>query len=444
MGRVFWATEPVGLMTEKRATRDTFSFMRGNILVLTATRVLGMFCRRMVFPYASLYILALGGDSTQIGFINSLRPLAGLVMFPLAGYITDRAGRVRLIALSGYFSGAVMLLYVFAPSWEWLALGTLLQGFMVFQFPPTSAIIADSLTPENRGMGIATMNTVATGLAMFSPYIAGALLEIYDVDSGMRVLYGLLVAASVVSATINLRFLRETSRVEEELDLSNLTETLRDVYGGIPSTLRRLPRSIKALSAVTILGFMANGVSSPFWVVYAVERIGLSSVEWGFILLVEAALKTLLYIPAGALVDRYGRARCINASLLLSLVSIPVFVLSSRFIEVLLIRMAIAVISALFIPASSALMADTVPREMRGRVMAAIGRGSVMVGAAGGGTGGPGMGFVVTLPVMVASIAGGYLYAVNPAYPWVFVLATIIAQLMVSALYIRDPVAAEV
>ncbi len=40
-----------------------------------------------------------------------------------------------------------------------------------------------------------------------------------------------------------------------------------------------------------------------------------------------------------------------------------------------------------------------------------------MLGAASGGTGGPGMGFLVTLPVMLGSIAGGYLYGHNPAFP---------------------------
>jgi MFS family permease len=425
--------------------RGVFGFMKGNILVLTLTQVLGRFFRSMVMPYASLYILALGGEPAQIGVINSLRPLAGLMMFPLAGYLTDRAGRVRLIALAGYLSGATMLLYVLAPSWEWIALAALLQGFMTLQFPPTSAIIADSLEPSSRGTGIATMNTVASILAMFSPYIAGTVIEIYGTAFGMRILYGLLAAAIVVSATINLRFLRETSTKKgEKISLSDVSKIFRDVYGGIPSMLAGLPRSVKALGVVLILLFMSNGIASPFWVVYAVERIGLSSVEWGLILLVEAALKTLLYIPAGMLVDRFSRTRSLLASLLLSMVSVPLFVYSTRFVDVLLIRMVVAVATVFFIPASSALMADTVPRDVRGSVMAAFGRGTVMLGAAGGGTGGPGMGFFITIPVMIASIAGGLLYSANPAYPWFFVLASTAASIVTTALFIRDPAKAEV
>ncbi len=424
--------------------RRRFSFMKGNIAVLTVTQVMGRFFRSMVMPYASLYVLALGGESSQIGVINSLRPLAGLVMFPLAGYFTDRAGRKKLIALAGYLSAATMMLYVFAPSWEWIALAAFLQGFMVFMFPPTSAIIADSLAPENRGIGVATMNTLASVLGMFSPYIAAILIQIYGTAPGMRILYALLAGAIAAGATINLRFLKETVSEGDKVPSLTVTQIFRDVYGGIPSMLRQLPVSVRALGIVVILSFMANGVATSFWVIYAVEEIGLSTVDWGLILFIEAALKTIIYIPAGVLVDRYGRARSLMASLLFSLVSIPMFILAGGFYQVLAIRLAVGVANVLFIPACSALMADSVPRDIRGRVMAALGRGTVLVGATGGGTGGPGMGFLITVPVMVASLAGGVLYAANPVYPWFFFLFTILASIAVAGLYVRDPKTAEI
>jgi MFS family permease len=424
--------------------RDGLKFMNGNILVLTVTQVLGMFCRSMVFPYASLYVLALGGEPAQIGLINSLKPLAGLIMFPIAGYIADRAGRVKLIALGGYLSGSILLLYVLAPSWEVIALAGLLQGFVVFQFPPTSAIIADSLSPHNRGKGIATMNTISGALAIFSPYLAGVVLDSYGENTGMRLLYGIMMAVYLVNATINLRFLGETSaRSKEKLSFSSLPRAFKSAYGGIPTMLRQLPRSLRALAAVIILGFTSNAIAGSFWVVYAKEHIGLASKEWGLILLIETLLRTLLNIPSGMVIDRYGRTRFILASLLLSLVSIPLFVFSSNFVQVLLVRSAIAVSNAFFTPACSALMADTVPRDMRGRVMAAIGRGAVMIGAASGGTGGPGMGFLITLPVMLGSVAGGYLYGHNPAWPWFFVLSATAVSVLLSALFLRDPIQAE-
>ncbi len=178
--------------------------------------------------------------------------------------------------------------------------------------------------------------------------------------------------------------------------------------------------------------------------VYVVEEIGLSTVDWGLILFIEGALKVVFYIPAGVLVDKYGRARSLMASLLFSIISIPMFVFARGFYQVLAIRLAVGVSNVLFIPACSALMADYVPRDIRGRVMAALGRGTVIVGATGGGTGGPGVGFLITIPLMVASVAGGILYAVNPIYPWLFLVFTILMSLAVTGLYIRDPKIAEI
>jgi MFS family permease len=321
-----------------------------------------------------------------------------------------------------------------------LALAAFLQGFVALQFPPTSAIIADSLPARNRGIGIATMNTIAGALAMFSPYLAGAILDRYGVNVGMRVLYGALMAASVVSATINLRFLRETSsHSAARLNFSDLPLVFKHAYNGIPAMLRELPLSLKALAVVIVLGFVTNAIAGPFWVVYATEQIGLTSTEWGLILLIETALRNAAYIPAGMIVDRYGRTRFLLASLVLSLVAMPTLVLASSFVHVLLIRCAVALVNAFFIPACSALMADTVPRDIRGRVMAAIGRGTVMMGASAGGTGGPGMGFIITLPVMLSSLAGGYLYTFNPATPWLFYLISAALSIVLTALFIRDP-----
>ncbi len=402
-------------------------------------------CPRYVLPEHGLSLRVpihscVGRVIPPIGFCNSLRPLAGLLIFPLAGYLTDVIGKVKLIALGGFLSGTIILMYVFAPSWEIVALATLLQGLTVFQFPATSAIITDSLPPESRGKGIATINTIAGTLAIFSPYLAGILLNIYGVDMGIRYLYGSLAIAYLGSSIIHIRYLEETSYgSKEKSDLSNLPGTLRNAYSSVPATLGQLPRTLQALAIIIVLGFMANAVATPFWIVYAVEHIKLSSVEWGLILLVETALRNLMYIPAGMVVDHYGRTRCIQGALLLSLASTPLFVFSTTFLEVLLIRLALAISTVFFIPASSALLADTVPRGMRGRVTAALGRGTVLIGSASGETGGPGMGYVTTIPVMIASLVGGYLYAFNPTYPWLFVTVTATISSILSIFFIRDP-----
>ncbi len=418
-------------------------FMNRNLLVLTVRQIIGMFCRRMVISYASLYILAVGGDTSQIGLINSLRPLAGLLMFPISGYITDSSGRVRLIALAGYLSACSMLLYIFAPSWQWIALAALFEGFMVFQFPPTSAITVDSLKPRYRSMGIATMNTLANAFAIVSPYVAGIILEYYGINSGMRLLYFSLLMSHTIGATLVLKYLRETvSHKKTETKLNVLT-VLKESYTGIPELINNLPRSVKALGLLVGMGFIANGIAGSFWVVYVTEEIGLSTIDWGLILLFESVFRTILTIPFGAIADKYGKTKTLLTAMIISLISLPTIILAKNFTHVLLIRLSAGLAVALFIPSSIALMADYIPRDLRGRVMAAIGRGSLLIGATGGGTGGPGMGYLFTIPVMIASVIGGFLYSMNPINPWICVLGATIIQSICVIFFIRDPIKIE-
>jgi len=248
-----------------------------------------------------------------------------------------------------------------------------------------------------------------------------------------------------VSIAMQARFLKETRPSDgEPLKLSNLPNVLRDAYKGIPALLRRFPRPLKALTGVIILSFMINGVASPFWVVYALEHIGLSSSQWGLILLIETLLKLVFFMPAGVLVDRWGRTASLLTALSLSLISIPAFIFVDGFITALAVRAVIAAAFAIAIPACTALMADITPRDIRGQVMAAVGQGGIMIGMAGGGTGGPATGYLITVPLMAASLAGGYLYTWHSTYPWLFALIATVISIVLTVLFIRDPENAEV
>ena len=422
-----------------------FGFMRGNVLVLSISGALGMFCRGMVFPYAPLFILSLGGQPAEIGFIYALGPLGGLIVFPLAGYLADHTSRARIIAFTGYFSSAIFLLFIFAQSWHWVALGILLQGFAVLQFPASSALVADSLPPHSRGRGMATMQTVSGVPAILAPYAAGLLLDAHGIDAGMRILYTVMAVAYALSATINLLFIKEPARQPiEKLEMAQASVAFKRSYTGIPALLRGFPPTLRALSVIIILGFIVNGLASPFWVVYAKTQIGLSAAQWGLVLLVESSLGHLVRIPAGFLTDRFGRTRFILGALLVGGACMPLFVFAGTLAQVMAIRCLVALCMAFFGPACGALLADSTPRDIRGRVMAAIGRGSVMIGAASGGTGGPGVGFLISVPLGLAALVGGYLYEWNPASPWGLVLLFSILALVLAAIFVRDPKKAEI
>jgi len=64
-------------------------------------------------------------------------------------------------------------------------------------------------------------------------------------------------------------------------------------------------------------------------------------------------------------------------------------------------------------------MAHSVPSDKRGRVMAALGQGMLVINTRGGGGGGPGMGAILTIPSILGSIIGGFIYSFDATLPWV-------------------------
>ena len=289
------------------------------------------------------------------------------------------------------------------------------------------------------------MNALISLPAMLAPFVGGLVLELAGVDLGMRYLYGYLMLAYLAIGLIYARLLKETTpRVQKGVPLRDLPRVLVASYRELPSLCRQASASLRAVGAVVVLSISANAIAGPFWVVYAVERAGLTAERWGLILLIEAALLNLAYVPAGEVVDRWGRTRCQRVGLAFALLSSFTFILARGFYGVLASRLCVALAMALFIPANTALVADIVPRAMRGRIMAAIGRGSVLLLSPGGGIGGPGLGFLSIVPVTLCALAAGYLYTLDAAAPWIALCVMFAVALGLSFGYIRDPQEAEV
>jgi MFS family permease len=423
--------------------RAAFRSISGNILVFATTDLLGNIARGMVFPYASLYILALGGDAALIGLVGFLTPLAGLILLPLAGHITDHANRVHVITFAGFLSTAFILLMIFAPGWQLVALASMLMGTVVFQFPAYAALVADSLKPGERGLGLGLQNTISSSLSIFAPYVAGVVIQHYSANLGMRILYAVMAVLYLISTVIQVRYLKETSQVAREpMHLPALVNALGQAYRGIPALVRQMSTQLRILALIVVLSFVASALTGPFWVVFATGRLGLNPAQWGVIMLVDGIVRMAVFLPAGLLVDRWGRTTTLILALVLSTLTTPLFILFSSFGAILAVRVAQAAAFSLALPACMALMTDFVPRSIRGQMMAAIGQGGIVLGMIGS-PGGPAVGYLIIPALMVASLGGGLLYTLNPIYPWIGSTVAGLLAIALTAIYIRDPHHAE-
>ncbi len=397
-----------------------------------------------MFPYASLYVLLLGGTSADVGFINALRPLAFILIIPVAGFLADQQGRVKIIAIATYLSALTYLFYITATHWSMLAIGNFVAGLIVFHFPAQSAVMADSLPPQRRGIGFAIYTAIPGAVAIIAPFFGGFLIDQLGTDTAMRYLYTILLLAYVASATIQLKFLKETVQERANaIQLSQLKTLLVQAYQSAFETVKWMPTSLRVLAVIIALSFTANAMAGPFWVVYGTDVIGFTASEWGLLILFHAMVRIALTIPAGWVVDRVGKRRTLIGAFLLTLPPVLLFTQTQGFMDVLLLLIMLATANAFLVPACSSLLTDHIPRELRGRVMGALGRGVLMVSPVPGGTGGPSVGYIFAVPVILGLIIGGYVYNYSASALWLIQCAFLLASLCLSILFLREPQQAE-
>lgn len=407
-------------------------------MVFTLGDVMRQLSMFITFPFFSLYVQALGGSNVDIGIVNALRPLASLFIYPVAGYLSDRHSRVRTIAITGYLASFIWLFFALAGDWRMLAVGNLLLGLMTFYFPAANALMADSLPPERRGVGYSLWMTVPSAVGIMAPYIGGYLTTYMGVVPAMRALYGLTLLMGLAIATMNLKFLKEPPLMEGR-GRGSLFKVLSSSYRDVFNVIASLPRNLKAFALLLALSFFFNNMTVSYWVVYAVDQVGLTKLQWGTVLLIAAVVNVALLLPGGFVVDRVGAKRALTFALSLSAIPLLLFPVSRGFWDITLLFAAMTFTNSFLISGAPAYMAQAVPLERRGRVMAALGQGMLYINTRGGGSGGPGMGAILAIPSIIGSILGGFLYDYNPVLPWMLFGASMAVSSVICGVFVTTP-----
>ena len=260
-------------------------------MVLVVCRVLWGMSTSIVYPFFSLYILALGGTSAEIGLINGIGIIAGMVLYPVGGYIADRAGRVKLIGYSTIFYALTHLFFIFATNWQVIAVGQFFSQLLLFYMPAMNALEADSLPPGVRGKGFALIMAVPSSVRIVAPYVGGWIIAAYGGgDEGMvqaiRLCWGIATITGFLVAGLRIKYLKETVKVDDikPLKLSEVPKTILNGYLSIIESVRWMDKPLRSLVIIEVISAFAVALASPFWVVYATEVLGLTAYDWGLVL----------------------------------------------------------------------------------------------------------------------------------------------------------------
>ena len=358
--------------------RDVFS--NKNIMAISVTVALWGMMGQGYRPFWALYLQDhLGASVTNIGIFSMISTAESLLFQLPGGLIADRYGRRRLVLAGTVFRTLGPVLYLLAPSWEWVIPGAMVAGMTSLYMPAFNAIIAESLPSKRRGSGYGVYNTITRIPNIIAPLLGGILVDKYGLYRGVRMFLMMQIVASIMGIIIRFYYLKETvvHRTGERPPIMPTAQTFRE-----------LPRPIFIMMIVSIIGSFSGRLVFDYINLYALDIIKITPTHLGLITSIAGLVQMVLTLPSGMLSDKYGRKNNIMVSRVVAPVTQYFMASVSGFTPYMLVRSFNAVGLAFGGggvraggSAWNALIADIVPSHKRATVNGVIGTLTAVVAA---------------------------------------------------------------
>jgi MFS family permease len=415
----FLGLEGNDLATTFESVKTVFS--NRNVMAVTITQSISMFAMFLWRPFWGLYVLELGGTKSAIGLLTTIQSLTTLLVQLPGGLVSDRLGRKRVIIASSVLGFIPPLIYWYSSHWTTLIIGSVLASTTSLAMPAINALIADSLPNNKRATGFGAYTMSWYMAIVVALPIGGYLLEQLGVVSGTR--WGFLVSIVLTFpiVLIRWRFIEETVDVKPDNPAYSKGFSL--------SIVKEVSGDIWKLILVSILSSFSFQVFWSYVVVYSVEEVGLSMMQWSYISMVSNFLAACFMVPSGLLSDRVGRKKLIILSQLMVSTASLGYVVSSDYIGIAGTRVLGSIgeglggniMGSVGGPVWQTLVTEMAPLETRGGILGL-------------------MGTVTGLLTSPAPVLGGYLYDVfSPKTPFILSFILGIIGCIIFLVWVKEP-----
>lgn len=263
-----------------------------NIIILGLTSLLTDISTEMVYPLLPMFLTqTLGASPAILGLIEGIAESVASLLRVFSGYISDRSGRRKQLAIVGYAASTLGKVFlVAAQAWP-----TVLAGRFVDRFgkgvrtAPRDALIADSADPARRGRAYGLHRAMDSLGATLGVIAAIVLLRSGAANVRAIFLWSLIPAALGIGV---LFFARD----------------VRSHRGGTQGPVLRwslLPAKLRAYLLVVFLFTLGN--SSNQFLLLRAQNLGVATAAVLVLYLVFNVTYAAVSYPAGRLSDWMGR-----------------------------------------------------------------------------------------------------------------------------------------
>lgn len=249
----------------------------------------------------------------QMGAVSTGALIVAAIFYPVWGYLYDRYGRARLLALASFIWGATTWLNAVAPNFRTFLVTRASTGIDDSSYPGIYSLIADYFPPKMRGK----VNGILE-LAMPIGFLAGMILALVLKDViGWRGVFYITATLGVLLAVIIFLGVREPKRGGSEPEMAGveLITTYRFSWPTARALLAR--RTLRPLFLQGFFGVFPWNVITFWFFTYLEKERGYSGTPL-FITMAAAVLVLAAGYPLGgalgdALFKRTPRGRLIVA-----------------------------------------------------------------------------------------------------------------------------------
>ena len=269
-----------------------------SMMVMLAMAILVGMGEKMAERFLPLYLIALGGSTWSVGFLNAMdNLLSALYSFP-GGYLADRIGHKKSLQLFTAVAIFGYLLVILIPSWIAVLVGAVFFiSWTAVSLPAIMSLVSVAVPKEKRSFGVSLHSFVRRIPMALGPIIGGILIGAFGRVQGVRVAFGAAIVFGLIAMFLVQRFMADDSIEKKEHTRSSVR--IRGLFNP----------ALKGLLASDILIRFAEQIPYAFVVIWAVDNNRLTPLQFGFLTTIEMVTAMLVYIPVARMADKYGKKR---------------------------------------------------------------------------------------------------------------------------------------
>jgi MFS family permease len=361
-----------------------FLGLKKNILVLLGMVIFVGLGEKMAERFLPLYLVALGGGALSVGLLNGMdNLLSALYSFP-GGYASDRLGYKRALALFNVLAMLGFLIVIVFPSWPAVLVGSaFFLSWTAISLPATISMIAHVLPNSKRTMGVSMHSLVRRVPMALGPVLGGVMIAQFGEITGVRLAFVIAFILGAFSLWFQQIMLEDDKQRERKAETSPLR------------VLAHMSPALRQLLLSDILVRFCEQIPYAFVVLWCVNIVGISPVQFGVLTAIEMAVAMLVYIPVAYLADKTTKKPFVVITFGFFTL-FPLVLLFSRSFWTLVLAFVVRGLKEFGEPTRKALILDLAPQ----------GQEASMFGA-----------YYLTrdLIVSVAAFGGAFLWNISPA-----------------------------